>query len=275
MNQIEGYHYISCPVCGRHYKSLKRHLLMVHSWSIEEINSLDKINCDELTERITERNKRNVQKSWDNNRDKMLERVSRNKNRIQATKDACSTDEFKNKMSSIMVENWKNDEYRESTIAGMREAFNKEEYLAKRREFWKDKNYRSKINSNRRQCRIEFEGNELRSHWELNLAIILSENNIEYMYEKVIVPYKDSNGRNHNYISDFYLPDYNLILEVHPEILIDDVMIAKMEACKNHNYNFEFITNPNITDDELFKILDKYSMETDSNGMILQATLKR
>ncbi len=54
----------------------------------------------------------------------------------------------------------------------------------------------------------------LRSGWELEVAKLLDLNNLIWKYEPFPIPYIDDKKNQHITIPDFYLPKYNLIIEV-------------------------------------------------------------
>lgn len=82
----------------------------------------------------------------------------------------------------------------------------------------------------------------MRSTWEVRLAKYLDESSVEWKYEEVIVPY-ELDGSIHKYFTDFYLPQYNLVLEVKPQCFVSATDVqAKKLACENLGYSFQFIT---------------------------------
>lgn len=104
--------------------------------------------------------------------------------------------------------------------------------------------------------RVEYNGVLLRSSWELIVATELDSLKIKWEYEKFCIKYTNQEGEEKLYRPDFYLPDYNLILEVHPLPLIDEKMLCKRAGALSAGYNFLFITNPYIWDD-----WDKYFLK--------------
>lgn len=63
--------------------------------------------------------------------------------------------------------------------------------------------------------KVPYKEKVLRSNWEKEVAIFLDENNIEWIYEPFVIQYFDSSRKvKANTIPDFYLPQYNTIIEV-------------------------------------------------------------
>lgn len=99
--------------------------------------------------------------------------------------------------------------------------------------------------------RKKYEHGKFRSSWENDFAGLLKSLNIEYTYEPFYIQfeYEDTKRR---YTPDFYLPDYNLVIEIKPERLITDLVIAKGKAIVNENYLFFLYTNIHRDDPKIF-----------------------
>lgn len=69
---------------------------------------------------------------------------------------------------------------------------------------------------------IEYKGVKLNSSYELKVAQELDSNMIRWERPGGI-PYNDNKGKFHNYIPDFYLPDYDIYLEPKNNYLIENV----------------------------------------------------
>lgn len=91
---------------------------------------------------------------------------------------------------------------------------------------------------------VSYKNYKMRSSWEVEVAMQLDENNIEYQYEEFCICYSDELGNDRRYRPDFYIPKLNLILEIHPAALIDKRMKCKEKGCIELGYKFLFITNP-------------------------------
>lgn len=86
--------------------------------------------------------------------------------------------------------------------------------------------------------RIPYKKLVLRSEWEKVVAEHLDENNIEWSYENFIIPYWDSQRHiKANTIPDFYLPSYNMIIEVKSNAEYkSQKTLDKMKGVKSSGY---------------------------------------
>lgn len=80
----------------------------------------------------------------------------------------------------------------------------------------------------------------VRSSWELSISLLFIDNNINYEYE-----YKTFKLNNSTYTPDFYLPDYNLYIEVKGPVY-DKQIIKMKEFVEKYNINFLIIGNKRI-----------------------------
>jgi hypothetical protein len=90
--------------------------------------------------------------------------------------------------------------------------------------------------------------------YELHFIEFCNINNIE-IKNGIPIPYK-INDENHTYYPDFYIPKYNLIIEIKSDYTYEKYKIRnliKMEYTLKNNYNYLFVINKNY--DEL---LTKY-----------------
>lgn len=89
---------------------------------------------------------------------------------------------------------------------------------------------------------------KLRSSLELTLYNYLIETNLKFEYETIRIVYSISD-KEYVYIPDFYLPDYNMILEVKPYIYTDNKKnICKKQATIQAGYKFLFVTERELKD---------------------------
>jgi len=91
--------------------------------------------------------------------------------------------------------------------------------------------YKSKLNG----------GIHLRSKWELEVAKLLDLNNIFWLYEPFPIPYVDDNKDQHSIIPDFYLPKYNLMIEVksnRKDFLMNSNIKNKEKGIRKKGFNF-------------------------------------
>jgi hypothetical protein len=98
-----------------------------------------------------------------------------------------------------------------------------------------------------------------RSSYELKLLQYCHANNIAIVpaEQKIFrIKYKDETGKSRHYYPDFYLPEYDVLVEVKPMALLanDRVILKAVEAMKDHNYIL--VTEEELDDlDSLFNSL--------------------
>lgn len=82
-----------------------------------------------------------------------------------------------------------------------------------------------------------------RSSYELDYALELDKQKIDYQMEKLRILYWDSQlQRQRVAIPDFYLKDYNMIVEIKSNYTYDEKnMNDKIKAYKEHGYDFKLI----------------------------------
>lgn len=68
------------------------------------------------------------------------------------------------------------------------------------------------------------------SSWELDFAYWCDSANINWEYGKYVFKYLKSDGSVHRYLTDFFLPDLKMFVELHPLYLMNEIMFAKIES---------------------------------------------
>jgi len=89
----------------------------------------------------------------------------------------------------------------------------------------------------------------LRSKWELDVAKFLDSNNLLWLYEPFAIPYIDNKKNKHHTIPDFFLPKYNLIIEVksnRKDFFTASNIENKEKAIRGEGYNFYLWMNKEI-----------------------------
>jgi hypothetical protein len=102
---------------------------------------------------------------------------------------------------------------------------------------------------------IKYKGVLLDSSWELNLANILDNLKVLWIRPKPI-RWKDSEGIEHNYFSDFFLPDYNLFLDP-KNPFARQVQSTKIQHLKEQYNNIIFLTKEQLTEEYIKSLLVK------------------
>ena len=81
----------------------------------------------------------------------------------------------------------------------------------------------------------------LRSKWEMEVAKFLDKNNLFWLYESLSIEYLDNKNNKHKTIPDFYVPYYNLIIEVkglRKDFIGNNNLDNKIKAIKENGFNF-------------------------------------
>ncbi len=108
-----------------------------------------------------------------------------------------------------------------------------------------------RLNPYRRKCKSVVYYNEFRfdSTWEVKVAKILDKNNIKWIQPDPIL-WIDKKGKNHNYFSDFYLPDYHLYLDPKNEFCVK-AQKEKLDYIRNHYKNVYVLSREQINEEHI------------------------
>lgn len=234
---------IKCPFCEKEYKQLtNNHLTKKHSISLEEFKILYpsfEITSDKLRESLSKGASDRAKKGWQTykqNKDVSL--------RMMPLYTQNNSNSKKEKLSNTMKKKWKDPNYREMMSKALSSSVKMKEHL-------------TKIHIPKRKTSIE-----------IKVENQLLKNNIAFEKQKII------RVENHNtfIIPDFYLPQYNLIIECYgdywhcnplkyPNGPINEQQILsvekdkfKMDIYNQYNYNLLIIWELDINKDD-FDIL--------------------
>ena len=268
---VENVDFVVCKICGKETLDLSHHL-KIHSMNSQEYLSLypeATLTCEKSLKRKSESSKRSQ-----NITDKRRKASSENITKYNKSEDKF-TDELRNKLSKNMhdrlVENWKNSEYRKQMCEERISRCNSPEYKEKiakiSRDKWQmDKEYRTMM-LRKFQCKLkEYEpGVRLRSSYEYEVYKFLTSLNIHFEYEALVIEYQ-MNGLKKFYKPDFFIPEYNLIIEVKPFKFVNaEINQLKKKASLNSGYNFVFATENEIYDtDKMLELIKKSSTTIES-----------
>lgn len=263
--------FVTCKICGAKRRILTQHLSKKHNLSKYEYESKynSPIVCKERQLIQLERNKElNEKLSTDpyyidlmkevrhknGSLPQVIKVVNEGRERYQ------NSEEGKKRNSEIMINNHKfNDMQNKATVGKLNsEKFHKQESEQMSNllhdkwsdEEWKS-NHLSKIFDGSKKVYEDINNNEVefRSSWELSLHNYLVSHNINYEYESIKIKYKSTDSKIHNYYSDFYIPDLNLILEVKPNMYTSNkINQIKKQVAIDSGYNFKFITENELKD---------------------------
>ena len=249
---------LECPICGKYnMKQLTQHLTDIHKITKDEFLEQypnTKLWVDEISERCSRAQSVGIETFKNNLKtdphyyDDMYKKRAENRNwdgfaeKVRKTREERGTNE---KMSKLSKRNWQDADYRklQSDKAKKQHENGLTQIIMERSG---KKRYKVTLNN------VTY---SMRSTWEIQFATYLNESNIEFKYEPFSITYEYNNSKK-LYYPDFYIPKYNLVIEVKPFSLINNgQVIAKQEACLALNYKFMF-----ITENEL-KQLDKIQFE--------------
>lgn len=92
----------------------------------------------------------------------------------------------------------------------------------------------------------------LRSKLEWDIAYFLDSNSIDYEYESLQILYTRPDGTQHQYLPDFYLNKYNLVIEgKYSNEVQDEVVQCKKDAVLAKGYKFLFIDEKDIQNQDI------------------------
>lgn len=225
-----------------------------HIQKIKESN-----NLPENREKMSRASK----KAWEEKRDYIISRQIEGNNKLDSkiNRSQAMKDRWKNNYEEMVLINKRilSDQKVLSKLSdSARKAWTKE--LRDRQslitsELWKDSEYRERVMSGYNSCiyvRKDGKHLNLRSSYEYNVCKILESLDIDFEYEVTYFPY-EFDGKKHMYFPDFYLPLYNLYLEVKPEIFQSEkISLTKLYSVLDRGYNIVFIGESEIEDISLF-----------------------
>lgn len=265
---------LKCPICGELRNHLTKHVNMAHKMTKEEFLKRypgTQMISSETSQKISEalvhnwatdpEYRKNCSKYWNSSEhaQRHSEWMKRSyqdpkfrEKMIRAQESGVTEAELLRRsslMKQISNKLWSDPEYRKLKSEQAKAQWSNPEWVSKLRSSQFSSNIFNKSDGS---------SISMRSSWEVTVASELDKLGIEFDYETLQIryDYEEWGYVDKIYIPDFYLPLYNLILEVHPYELDPEIMNAKGLACLREGYNFEQITNDI---EYLHKILDKYN----------------
>lgn len=230
---------VICPYCGVARKRLWLHIKSAHDKSMSEAKSEFpnyKWFADSESEKFT--NAARVMLSNESNKDKI--RAAGTKNLIEFNKTQW-TDAQRVKRSQIQSDKWKDPEYRNK---------------------WHETRMQP---DNLTRCAMnkfkmkEYPNGLFRSSYESQCALVLTQLDYTYEYEPFYVRYQYE-GKDYSYSVDFYLKEFNMIIEVKPKKFINlPKNQAKMKGSLNAGYNYIFLTEDELWNPDKVQELIKSS----------------
>lgn len=267
--------FLICPICGRKFQTLSRHLKLGHKLTDNEIREkfgniklrTDKFqskiesqlkqghetmkNDPELHKKLSELGKKNIrkyildipeihEKALKSSRQALKLKAQENPEWWKSVRSKAAYNGWNNEnstqreqMHNRLVEQWKNPEIRQNFghVGG------------------KLKTYKSKKNGVLR----------LRSWLECRFAWNLDQLDVNYEYESLRFEYNDNEGNKYLYSPDFYLPDFDIVIEIKPsKYLVNDFnkIMLKAKSVIRDNHKFVFITDYLIDSMEPSKLFE-------------------
>lgn len=132
-----------------------------------------------------------------------------------------------------------------------------------------DPEFIERVNASKhRGTLIPYKGVIMRSTWEHKFALELDELEIPWVYE--FKTFDLFNG--HRYTPDFYLPDFNLIVEIKPSCFIDEYVEFKIKFLKIFGYETYLLSEINWDE---FIYLCRYYSSVRKNSHVTATMAKR
>ena len=247
---------LECPICGKYnMKQLTQHITDIHKITKDEFllqYPNTKLWIDEISVRCSKAQsiglqtvRENIAKDPHYYDESYVQRANNRDyteiaDKVRKTRLERGSNE---KMSERVKLLWQNEDYRNMQV----------EKAKKQHKQGLTKIIMEKSGKKRYNITLGSETYHMRSTWEVKVATDLYERHIKFKYEPFAIPYK-YNEVTKLYYPDFYLEDYNIIIEVKPLRLCEnEVVIAKKNACLEQGYKFMFITDIDI--DNLTEII--------------------
>lgn len=240
---------LTCPICGQYnLKQLTHHATWKHNMTREELETLypnQMLWIPEISDRCAEAGKKAlsvVQEKLKQNPDYLVDSYKRRSlhrdyeaiaQKIRQTRRINGTNEEMSKRVKLL---WQDDCYRkmqsEKTRIQHRQGLTNI--------------IMEKSGKKRFPVTIDNIQYNMRSTWEVRVALSLHERHIPFIYEPFFIPYtyKQETKR---YYPDFYIEPYNLIVEVKAKSFCTDERVQlKKLATEQLGYRFMFITEDEL-----------------------------
>ena len=273
---------LTCPVCGRSRMShLTAHLSKAHgiskSEALSQFPGIQLISSDLLEAKKAKLDEQRAL-NWQSEdyKNKMAKAAKQNMQKLNsdpAIRELAQSKSYESRMehakadpewwsavrSDAAIKCWQNESRHEAHSKMLADQWKDPEYRTKHterfsrqlKELWSDSD---KVKSTRMgyftHRIIPYEtwlGDKvhLRSSYEYILATILDKYKICYKYEGTSIRYSYQ-GEFHSYIPDFILYEYDILIEVKPTRMVNDLVIAKLNQCEYIGYTPILITEEDL-----------------------------
>ena len=248
--------YIYCPICGKAYMRLTIHHLKEHNYNNREEFLKDYPNTKFNSEFDSSRRSECARDSFTDEM-RELARINGRNNLIKFNKTQWQGDkgkERRQKRSEYMKSIANNPDIQKK--AALSRIGTKSKTRSKSMiERWKDDDYAQRVITNTHKSLAglkEYSEGYFRSSWENKLAENLKLLNVKYEYETLTFKYS-YNGKTKRYIPDFYLPEYNIIIEVKDDRHINDELTKVKSECIPDKYRYYILGR-----DKIFKTFNSF-----------------
>lgn len=260
--------YVVCKICGAKKRVLTQHLQLKHGMTRQEYETQYQSPAVCLERKLVQvaRNKKlNDKLSTDPYYIELMKKVRHEnamKTLVTFREGAVRYQQSargKKRNSEIMKDLHQNHDMQKKATQGKlgSEKFKKvhsEQLSRDTKERWQNKEWRDshlkKMWDGSKKQYTDCNGDivYLRSSWELKLYNYLITHDIEFEYEAVKIQYQ-LKDISHTYIPDFYLPKYNMLLEVKPHMYTTNKKNqVKRKASIDSGFEFDFITETELKD---------------------------
>lgn len=234
----DGISQVECPICHRNFKVITMTHLKGHGYKNKE-DFLNDYPGTQLVSKEYEESNRELRRD-------VLTKVNKSpEQRAKASAHAKELNKDSERQSAKGLKGWTDERRQQKSdlIRSINYRINNDpEYADYRERRLKGFSYGKKIPYNTQDGRHLV----LRSFLECRVCKFLELNNFNFEYETIAIPYK-ADGKTYRYYPDFYLKDYNLLIEVKPEEAQDDIyVVMKKEASENEGYNFLFVSDSDL-----------------------------
>lgn len=259
-NQQSVVTYIECPYCGKKLKFLSATHLKRHGKTVNDVKS-EFPNQSLASQSYRDKQRKDSKERW---------KEEGYRDRVSATlKITQNREDIKEKIANGNRVKWSDEAYKKRVSKKIRETQNRPDKKLHMSKLSSDAILDGTIGNVR--YKVRYHGKELclKSSDELEVFNYLNELNIPFTYEDIRYKYKFDTYMLYH-IVDFYLPNYNLILEVKPNYKFQERFIkshdkeyrktlAKRDGGIALGYKYIFITEDNLdSKDSFYKAISKY-----------------
>lgn len=274
--------FVVCPYCSEKLRDLYTHIRCKHhktkKEALQDFPGME-FRCKILTDKVQKINKRiantsevqekrrkslKVRYETDSDLRYRISSLSREMWKREGHRELVSR-KVKEKTRKANKIKWSNKEYHDKVSSKIRKTQNKPEKRQHMSKVSSENIIEGRIGSKRFKVHINGRVQCLRSKLEYKTYEYLNSLNIYYEYENIKIPYTSYDGSEKIYIIDYYIPKYNLIIEVKPSYKLTrkswikknieestNIQLKKEVSVKS-GYRYTFVTEDDLIDINSFK----------------------